>query len=77
MARSISVRRIDDHLYERLQQRAVSQGVSMEEEVRRILRRALSAPPKLGSLAVHCFEDVEADLELPERLPHSPISFDG
>jgi antitoxin FitA len=76
MAKSISVRKIDDQLYERLQQRAAKEGVSMEEEVRRILRRALSTPEQLGSLAVSCFKNVELEFELPERPSHSPISFD-
>jgi len=48
----------------------------MEEEVRRILRRALTTPLRLGSLAVECFQGVEAELELPERPPHSPLNFD-
>ena len=71
-----SVRKIDDDLYKRLQQRAAKEGVSMEEEVRRILRRALTTPLRLGSLAVECFQGVEAELELPERPPHSPLNFD-
>ncbi len=76
MARSISVRKIDDVLYERLQEQAAREGVSMEEEVRRILRRALDSPVNLGSLAVECFSDVETELVLPVRTPHSPLTFD-
>lgn len=76
MARSISVRKIDEDLYERLQRRAAREGVSMEEEVRRILRRALTTPVQLGTLAVECFREIEAELDLPERPPHSPLTFD-
>lgn len=76
MTRSIIVRKIDIELYERLQQRAAREGVSMEEEVRRILRRALTTPLKLGSLAAECFQAVEPGFELPERTPHSPLTLD-
>ena len=52
---NLSVRRIDDETYEQLRVRAAEHGVSMEEEVRRILRRAVSAPEKLGDLALVVF----------------------
>ncbi|MFA7483853.1 MAG: ribbon-helix-helix protein, CopG family [Vulcanimicrobiota bacterium] len=56
MARSISVRKLDEELYKRLRERAAKRGVSMEEEVRRILKRALSTPSNLGTLARECFK---------------------
>lgn len=71
---SLSVRRIDDELYELLRIRAARHGVSMEEEVRQILRRAVSAPERLGDLALEYFGDDGVDLELPSREPHEPMS---
>lgn len=68
--------RRDEQLYERLQQRAAKEGVSMEEDVRRIPRRAPTTPTKLGSLAARCFENLETEFELPERPPHSPVTFE-
>lgn len=70
---SLSVRKIDDDLYERLKVRAAEHGVSMEEEVRQILRRAVTGPERLGQLALQCFGSVHGvDLELPPRSPHEP-----
>jgi len=70
---SLSVRRIDDDTYRRLRVRAAEQGVSMEEEVRRILKRAVIAPERLGDLAVEHF-GVEhgVELTLPSREPCEP-----
>ncbi|HXV64948.1 MAG TPA: Arc family DNA-binding protein [Vicinamibacteria bacterium] len=73
---SISVRRIDDEVYELLRIRAAKHGVSMEEEVRQILRRAVSAPERLGDLALEYFGEDGVDLELPPRGPHEPMSVD-
>ena len=48
----------------------------MEEEVRRILRDAVSAPQRLGDLAVDIFGPKHGvDLELPPRDPHEPVDF--
>lgn len=71
---SISVRKIDDEIYELLRIRAAKHGVSMEEEVRRILKRAVSAPERLGDLALEYFGQKGVDLELPPRTPHEPMS---
>lgn len=76
MAKNLSVRKIDDALYERLRRRAAKNGVSMEEEVRRILSRALSAPDQLGDLALECFGGVGAKLDLPAREPHQALVFE-
>ena len=75
---SLSVRRIDDDVYERLRVRAAEHGTSMEEEVRQILRRAVAAPPRLGQLALQCFGPVHGiELELPPREPHEPPELAG
>lgn len=72
---NLSVRKIDADLYERLRIRAARNGVSMEEEVRRILRRAVTAPERLGDLALDCFGVHGVELTLPAREPHEPLSF--
>ncbi len=71
---NLSVRKIDDDTYEGLRIRAAKHGVSMEEEVRRILRRTVSAPERLGDLAVEIFgPQFGVELELPARKPHEPL----
>jgi plasmid stability protein len=71
---NLTVRKIDDAIYRLLQARAAAHGVSMEEEVRRILQRAVVAPEGLGQWAIDCFGSTEGvDLELPSREPpHEP-----
>jgi plasmid stability protein len=75
---NLSVRKIDDEVYERLKARAVEHGVSTEEEVRRILRQAVSAPKRLGELAVRLFgPDHGIDLEPQPRPPHEALDLGG
>ena len=71
---NISVRRIDEETMARLRQRAAAHGVSMEEEVRRILEAAVMEPARLGDLARDTFGPAHgADIELPARKPHTPV----
>lgn len=75
---SLSVRRIDDDVYEKLRVRAAEHGVSMEEEVRQILQRAVSAPRHLGEFATECFGPKHGvKLEIRRHPPHEPINFSG
>ncbi|RFF27848.1 MULTISPECIES: FitA-like ribbon-helix-helix domain-containing protein [unclassified Wenzhouxiangella] len=75
---NLSVRRLDDETLELLRVRAARHGVSMEEEVRRIIRESVSAPARLGDLALEFFgESYGATIELPERKPHEPIDLDA
>ena len=71
---SITVRKIEDELKQRLRMRAAEHGHSMEEEARSILRSALggeAAPEKGRGTAIHDlfkpFGGVE--LEIPPREP--------
>ncbi len=74
---SLSVRKIDDELYELLRVRAAEQGVSMEEEVRRIIKRSVAAPESLSQLALQCFgPENGVELELPPRQQHEPMDLD-
>jgi plasmid stability protein len=73
---TISVRRIEEEVLRQLKIKAAREGVSMEEEVRRILKRAVNAPERIGDLAVQMFGPTSGvDLELPEHTPHEPLDF--
>jgi plasmid stability protein len=75
---SVSVRNIDDGVYERLKIRAAMHGVSMEEEVRRIIQRSVASPERLGHLALECFGAANGvELEPPVRQPHEPVDLSG
>lgn len=75
---SISVRRLDDETYERLRSRAAADGVSMEEEARRIIRRAVAAPENLGSLARELFGPRHGvALQRSDQSVHEPITFEN
>ncbi|MEA3410199.1 MAG: hypothetical protein U9R74_01515 [Pseudomonadota bacterium] len=70
---SISVRQLDEETVAQLRARAASHGISMEEEARRILKEAVSAPERLGDLALRLFGPRHGvDLELPKHASHIP-----
>lgn len=74
---SLSIRKLDDDTYGRLQQRAARNGVSMEEEARQILRTAVSPPQRLGDFFLEVFgERNGADLDLRPKTPHEPVRLD-
>lgn len=70
---SITIRKLDDDVKARLRVRAASNGRSLEEEVRVILREAVtreSEPENLASFIRECFAPFGGvDLELPPREP--------
>ena len=77
---SITARNIEDSLKARLRVRAASNGRSMEEEARHILRRALDEgrPSNLADLATEIFGS-EHGFELephPRVPPHRPPNFE-
>lgn len=75
---NLSVRKLDDKTMERLRIRAAEHGVSMEEEARRIISQAVSAPGKLGDLAVTLFgQQHGVQLELMGRTAHEPMNIDN
>lgn len=70
---SISVQQLDEEILTRLRDRAGRNGISMEEEVRRILRAAVSGPERIGDVAVKYFgEDHGVELEMPRHEPVDP-----
>jgi plasmid stability protein len=73
---NLSIRKLDDDTIQRLRIRAAHHQVSMEEEARRILRQAVTAPKRLGDLSVRFFgAESGVELELPQHAPHDPLSF--
>lgn len=70
---SLSVRKLDIDTYERLRVRA-KHGISMEEEARRILKRAISAPERMGDLFLDYFGPANGvALAIPPRAPYEPL----
>jgi plasmid stability protein len=76
---SLSIRKLDDGTMTRLRIRAAEHGISMEEEVRRIIQQAVATPDRLGDLAVNLFSPAYGGdlLPLPERETTEPLDFDG
>ena len=73
---SLSIRKLDERTLEQLRIRAARHGVSMEEEVRRILGAAVAAPERIGDLAVQLFGPTNGvDLTLPAHPPREPVEF--
>lgn len=69
---SITIRRLDDELKEKLRVRAARHGRSMEDEVRELLRTTLSAdesaPHKLATAIGRRFGEIGGvELNIPER----------
>lgn len=74
---SLSVRKLDEKTLRQLRVRAARHGISTEEEVRRILRRAVASPERLGDLALTMFGPTHGvELELPPRKPHEPVDLE-
>ena len=78
---NLTIRNVDEATKQRLRVRAARHGVSMEEEVRRILKEALrptEAPSGLGQRLRDRFAGVTAEaFALPERqTPRAPLQWD-
>ena len=69
--------KLDDETYDRLRGLAVRRGVSMEEEVHQILKRAVSPQERLGDLFLKVFgPDGGVELELPSRETQEPVDLE-
>jgi plasmid stability protein len=66
---SLSVRKLDELTFRQLRIQAAKHGVSMEEEVRQIIKRAVTTPENLGDFAVRLFSSAYdgEELSLPQR----------
>lgn len=74
---SLCIRKLDPSVYARLSLQATKHGLSMEEEVRQILAKAVAAPEKISGVFTACFglvNGVDLDL-LSQRSPHNPMEF--
>jgi len=71
------VRKLEDDVKEKLKRRAARHGVSMEEEVRSILREAAFAPEEprvgLGTQIANLFKDIPDNDEPLQELPREPF----
>ena len=74
---SLSIRKLEENTLEKLRARAAQHGVSMEEEVRQIIRLAVSSPERLGDFAVNLFSVAYGggELQLPPRESSEPMEF--
>ena len=75
---NLSVRKLDQEVYERLRVRAANHGLSMEEEARQIISQAVSAPKKISEVFQKYFgrkNGIELENKN-KRKPHEPMEFD-
>ena len=71
---NLSVRKLDENIVAKLRYRAAQHGVSMEEEVRRIIEQAVSVPARLGDVALEFFgEESGVELDPVPHAPHDPV----
>lgn len=74
---SLSIRKLNDDVYNQLQLLAVAHGVSMEEEVRCIISQAVILPQKLSQIfGEHFGSRNGVELVLPKREVHDALDFE-
>ncbi|MFT5452055.1 MAG: plasmid stability protein [Enterobacterales bacterium] len=74
---SLSVRKIEAETLSLLRVQAAKHGVSMEEEVRQIIKKAVSTPENIGDLAVRLFSPAYGadELNIAPREVHDALKF--
>jgi antitoxin FitA len=73
---SLSVRKLDDNVYEQLRIRAANHGVSMEEEARQIIYQVVTAPERISQVFQKYFGSENGIiLEFESHNPHNPMEF--
>jgi plasmid stability protein len=73
---SLSVRKLDEQVYEQLRIRAAEHGVSMEEEARQIISQVVTAPAKISDIfRKHFGSEGGINLDMLQRKPHEPMDF--
>ena len=76
---NLSIRKLDNFIYQALQRLAEEHSISMEEEARRIIARAVEPQRKMSDLFKECFGpgnsiDLSDHLtKLNLRSPHEPM----
>lgn len=75
---SISVRKLDDQVYNQLRIRAAEHGVSMEEEARQIISKTVSVPERISDVFRQHFgraHGIDLDISSERGTPHNPMDF--
>lgn len=74
---SLSVRKLEQEVYNKLRVRAAKHGVSMEEEVRQIISQVVNSPDSINDVFNKYFGEKRGiDLKLlSEKKPHDPMDF--
>jgi len=74
---SLSVRKIETETLSLLRLQAIKHGVSMEEEVRQIIKNSVTMPEQLGDMAVRLFSTAygEDNFTIASREIYEPLSF--
>lgn len=75
---NLSIRKLDDKIYEQLRKRSLKHHISLEEEVRQIITQAVTAPESISNLFQKNFgikNGVDLDF-LNQREPHQPMDFE-
>jgi antitoxin FitA len=79
---TLTIRNLEDLVKQRLRIQAASHNLSMEEEARRILRKAVQEEPETEGLGTHIHKRFSEfggiDLPVPERtqVPGKPETFE-
>ena len=73
---TLTVRKLSEDIYRRLRIQAAKYGISMEEEARRILIKAVSAPESLSAVFGKYFGPKHGVNLRIARQPHEPMDFD-
>ena len=75
---SISVRKLDEQVYNQLRIRAAEHGVSMEEEARQIISKTVSVPDRISNIFRRHFgqaHGIDLDITSQRSTPHNPMDF--
>lgn len=77
---NLSVRKLDKNAYELLRARATKHGLSMEEEARQIIYKAVYAPESIVAIFQAHFGklngiDLDQELNKRRKKPHEPMDF--
>ncbi len=74
---NLSVRKLDQRVYEKLRIRAAKHGVSMEEEARQIIAQVVTGSDRISTIFQKYFGSKNGiNLDIPDqRKPHEPMDF--
>ena len=75
---NLSVRKLDDEVYEQLRMRSIKHHVSMEEEARQIISQAVTTPERISDVFKKYFgatNGIDLDEIMILHKPHNPMDF--